>query len=85
MLNHPPFSEQGGQGKADEPPLDPEGWLRPGGLVVLDDFTPASVWPPMHNGRPDTARLHWLCHRWLRAAEIRVAPDAATIVATYLG
>jgi len=75
----------GGQGKADEPPLDPEDWLRPGGLVVLDDFTPATTWPPMHDGRPDTARLQWLCHRWLRAAEIRVSPDAATIVGTYLG
>jgi predicted O-methyltransferase YrrM len=74
----------GGRGMATEAPLDPEDWLRPGGLVVLDDFTPATAWPPMHGGRPDTARLRWLSHRWLRAAEIRIAPDAATIVASYL-
>jgi predicted O-methyltransferase YrrM len=75
----------GGQGKADEPPLDPGGWLRPGGVVVLDDFTPMAGWPPTHLGEPDTARLYWLNHPRLRAAEVRVAPDAATVVATYLG
>jgi predicted O-methyltransferase YrrM len=32
----------GGQGKGDEPPLEPAEWLRPGGVVVLDDFTPGA-------------------------------------------
>jgi predicted O-methyltransferase YrrM len=75
----------GGQGKRDEPPLAPGDWLRPGGVVVLDDFTPMTTWPPEHRGRPDSARTYWLDHPLLRAAEVRVTPTAATIVATYLG
>jgi predicted O-methyltransferase YrrM len=75
----------GGQGKGDDPPLDPGDWLRVGGLLVMDDFTPMRTWPPTHDGRLDAVRLHWLRHPALRAAEVRVAPSAATIVATYVG
>jgi predicted O-methyltransferase YrrM len=75
----------GGQGKGSDEPLDPAGWVRPGGLLVIDDFTPMSGWPPVHEGRPDAARLHWLRHPRLAAAELRIAPDSATIVATFLG
>jgi predicted O-methyltransferase YrrM len=75
----------GGQGKADEPPLDPSQWLRPGGLVVIDDFTPMTGWPPTHDGRLDEARLYWLEHPRLRTAEIRVAPQAATLVGCLIG
>jgi predicted O-methyltransferase YrrM len=75
----------GGQGKGEEPPLDPHDWLRPGGLVVLDDFAPMTGWPPKYRGEPDTARMYWFDHPRLRAAEMRVTPEAATIVATYLG
>ncbi|MEV6850691.1 SAM-dependent methyltransferase [Actinoplanes sp. NPDC051411] len=75
----------GGQGKGDEPPLDPAEWLRPGGVVVIDDITPMTSWPPRHDGRPDEARLYWLEHPRLRTAEIRITPDAATLVGTYIG
>jgi len=75
----------GGQGKATGPPLEPADWLRPGGLVVLDDFTPMTGWPPTHDGQPDTARLYWLEHPRLRACEVRVTPTAASILATYTG
>ncbi|MFI6076314.1 O-methyltransferase [Actinoplanes sp. NPDC051343] len=75
----------GGHGKGDEPPLDPADWLTPGGLVVIDDFTPMTGWPPRHDGRPDEARLYWLEHPRLRTAEIRIAPDAATLVGIYIG
>jgi predicted O-methyltransferase YrrM len=71
----------GGQGKADEPPIDPMEWLSPGGVLVLDDFTPARCWPPTHNGKPDVARLHWLEHPRLMATELCTEPGAATIVA----
>jgi predicted O-methyltransferase YrrM len=74
----------GGQGKGDEPPLDPAEWMRPGGLVVLDDFTPMRGWPPTHLGEPDAARLYWLEHPRLRAAELRVTPTSASIVATFV-
>jgi hypothetical protein len=60
-------------------------WLRPGGLIVIDDFTPSVGWPPMYGDDVDTARLYWLEHPALRAAQISLAPDAATIVATMVG
>jgi hypothetical protein len=75
----------GGQGKGDEPPIDPPAWLRPRGLVVLDDFTPTQNWPPLHEGRPDTTRLYWLPHPGLLSIEVRTQPDAATIIALYRG
>jgi predicted O-methyltransferase YrrM len=75
----------GGQGKGTEPPACPREWLAPGGAVVLDDFTPAAGWPPMHQGRPDTARLYWLRHPDLLATEIRTQPDSAAIVGVFTG
>ncbi|HYY10202.1 MAG TPA: class I SAM-dependent methyltransferase [Kineosporiaceae bacterium] len=85
LQRHGPFDllvlDGGGQGKGEEPPLRPELWLRPGGLVVLDDFTPSTGWPPLFDGRPDAARLHWLEHPRLSATQVRTQPDAATILA----
>jgi predicted O-methyltransferase YrrM len=75
----------GGQGKGSGPPLEPHRWLRPGGCLVVDDFTPMSSWPPTFRGEPDEARLHWLRHPELLATELRLAPDLATVVATYPG
>ncbi len=75
----------GGQGKCDEPPLDPDEWLRPRGLLVMDDFTPGGGWPPLHEGRSDTARQHWLLHPQLLTVELRTQPDAATLVGTFTG
>ena len=75
----------GGQGKGDEPPLEPARWMRPGGLIVIDDFTPLTAWPPTFAGKPDLARLYWLEHRDLRATQVNVTPESATILATYLG
>jgi predicted O-methyltransferase YrrM len=74
----------GGQGKGDEPPVDVGRWVRPGGLVVLDDFTPTTSWAPRYEGRVDTARLHWLTHPALLATELPLTPTAATIVARHL-
>jgi predicted O-methyltransferase YrrM len=73
-----------GSGKSGEEPLDPARWLRPGGLLVIDDFTPNASWPPSVGGEIDLARQHWLEHPLLRAAELRLTPVAATIVATFL-
>jgi predicted O-methyltransferase YrrM len=75
----------GGQGKQDEAPLEPAAWLRPGGLLVIDDFTPSTTWPPRYAGRIDTSRQHWLDHPDLRATQVNVTPESATILATYLG
>ncbi|POX64138.1 SAM-dependent methyltransferase [Streptomyces sp. Ru62] len=73
----------GGQGKAPgDAPADVERLLVPGGTVVVDDFTPAAGWPPLHEGRVDRARLHWLEHPALRAVELRLAADLSAVVAT---
>jgi hypothetical protein len=58
------------------------GLLKPGGTVVIDDLTPASAWPPRFEGHVDQARMHWLTHPALDAAELRLAPDLAALVAT---
>lgn len=75
----------GGHGKGVDPPLEPARWLRPGGVVVVDDFVPMTRWPPTVRGAVDHARMYWLQHPRLRAAEVRVTPTAASIVATFLG
>ncbi|MFF3375216.1 O-methyltransferase [Streptomyces sp. NPDC002680] len=73
----------GGQGKTPgDPPADVHSLLAPGGTVVIDDFTPAAGYPPLHEGAPDRARLHWLEHPALRTVELRLAPDLSTVVGT---
>jgi hypothetical protein len=63
-------------------PADPGELLEPGGTVVIDDLTPASAWPPRFEGQVDQARMHWLTHPSMDAAELRLAPDLAALVAT---
>lgn len=87
IAEHGPFDllvlDGGGQGKAPgDEPADVERLLVPGGTVVVDDFTPATAWPPLHDGAPDLARLHWLEHPALRATELRLAPDLSAVVGT---
>ena len=53
-----------------------------GGIVVLDDFTPCEIWPPVSYGRVDTLREQWLTDERFTAVEVMVAPDASTIIAT---
>jgi predicted O-methyltransferase YrrM len=53
-----------------------------GGVVVLDDFIPCEMWPPITGGRVDTLREHWLTDERFTAVEVMVAPDASTIIAT---
>ena len=74
-----------GSGKTpDDPPVDPSKVLRPGGTVTVDDYTPATSWPPTFGDQPDTSRIHWLTHPDLHATEVQVAPDLAVIVGRYL-
>jgi predicted O-methyltransferase YrrM len=84
LMDHAPFDllvlDGGGKGKdpAIDSPIDPsDGWLAMGGMVVLDDFTPA--------GQPgaeqhDPAREYWLNLPRLRATEVRLSPTLATII-----
>ncbi|MCW2853808.1 MAG: cytidine/deoxycytidylate deaminase/NUDIX/methyltransferase domain protein [Nocardioides sp.] len=53
-----------------------------GGIVVLDDFVPCEMWPPITDGRVDTLRERWLTDERFTTVEIMVARDASTIVAT---
>ncbi|MBB3040693.1 class I SAM-dependent methyltransferase [Nocardioides sp. LMS-CY] len=53
-----------------------------GGLVVLDDFTPCEMWPPVTYGRVDTLREQWLTDDRFTAVEVMVAPDASVVLAT---
>ena len=56
--------------------------VEPGGIVVLDDFTPCEFWPPITGGRVDVLRETWLTDERFTAVEVMVAPDAAALVAT---
>ena len=56
--------------------------MEPGGLVVVDDFVPASMWPPLVDGRVDVLRQAWLEHPGFAACEVRVTEDAAVVLAS---
>ncbi|MFF9047325.1 hypothetical protein [Streptomyces parvulus] len=51
---------------------------------MVDDFTPATTWPPLFEGVPDHPRLHWLDHPALHSTELHLAPDLATVIGTRL-
>ena len=53
-----------------------------GGVVVLDDFTPCSSWPPVYEGRVDTLREQWLTDDRFTTVEVMVAEDASVLIAT---
>ena len=56
--------------------------VEPGGIVVLDDFTPCEIWPPITAGRVDMLRETWLTDERFTAVEVMVAPDASALIAT---
>lgn len=56
--------------------------VEPGGVVVLDDFVPCEMWPPISGGRVDTLREEWLTDERFAAVEVMIAPDASAIIAT---
>lgn len=56
--------------------------VEPGGIVVLDDFAPCELWPPIAYGRVDTLREQWLTDDRFTAVEVMIASDASAIIAT---
>ncbi len=56
--------------------------VEPGGVVVLDDFTPCASWPPVFAGRVDELRERWLTDDRFTTAEVMVAADASVLIAT---
>ncbi|MGW4897024.1 O-methyltransferase [Kitasatospora sp. NPDC004240] len=73
------FCDGGGKRDAPDRVVD---LLAPGGLLVLDDFTPSPHWPPRFGGEVDELRLHYLTHPALHATEILTTPATSAIVAT---
>ncbi|HSE08995.1 MAG TPA: class I SAM-dependent methyltransferase [Nocardioidaceae bacterium] len=55
--------------------------IEPGGIVVLDDFTPCASWPPVFEGRVDVLREQWLTDERFTTVEVMVASDAAVLIA----
>ncbi|MFJ2897320.1 O-methyltransferase [Streptomyces sp. NPDC087218] len=56
--------------------------LAPGGLLILDDFTPSPHWPPRFEGEVDELRLFYLTHPALEATELLTTPTSSVIIAT---
>lgn len=56
--------------------------VEPGGIVVLDDFAPCEMWPPITAGRVDTLREEWLTDERFTTVEVMIAPDASALIAT---
>lgn len=56
--------------------------MEPGGIVVLDDFTPYPAWPPIFEGRVDVMREQWLTDPRFTAVEVMVAEDSSVLIAT---
>ncbi|URN16046.1 MULTISPECIES: O-methyltransferase [Streptomyces] len=82
LERHAPFDVLfcDGGGKRD----DPEGvvgLLAPGGLLILDDFTPSPHWPPRFGGEVDELRLLYLTHPLLDATEVLTTPASSAVVA----
>ena len=85
LVEHGPFDllvlDGGGGGKAPgHAPVEPNVVLKPFGTLVVDDFTPITSWPPVHDGQVDAARLHWLQHPDLLATEVVLSPEMSTII-----
>ena len=55
--------------------------LEPGGIVVLDDFTPCEMWPPITYGRVDTLREELLTDELFTDVHLMIAPDASDLIA----
>jgi predicted O-methyltransferase YrrM len=56
--------------------------VEPGGIVVLDDFTPCESWPPVYGGRVDVLREQWLTDDRFTTVEVMVAADTSVLIAT---
>ncbi|GAA1979109.1 O-methyltransferase [Catenulispora subtropica] len=85
LESHAPFDvffcDGGGKREDPERVVD---LLAPGGLLILDDFTPPLTWPPVHDGEIDALRLFYLGHPRLTATEVMTTPGSSAVLATRL-
>jgi predicted O-methyltransferase YrrM len=70
-----------GGGKSDGPDAVAD-LMAPGGLVVMDDFTPSVSWPPMFQGEPDALRVTWLTDPRFTATDLPISPTESLLLAT---
>ena len=85
LRDHAPFALLflDGGGKTDGPDAVAE-LIAPGGIVVMDDFTPSDGWPPQFRGHPDDLRIAWLTDPRFAAVDVRVSPTESAVLATRL-
>ena len=72
------FCDGGGKRDAQRQVID---LLAPGGILLLDDFTPSPEWPPRFCGEIDELRLFYLTHPKLQATEILTTPSTSAVMA----
>lgn len=54
----------------------------PGGMIVIDNFSPSAAWPPMGpRGSVDALRMEWLTDPRLVSADLMVTHDTSLVVA----
>ncbi|MFD0337285.1 O-methyltransferase [Streptomyces sp. NPDC127117] len=68
-----------GGGKRDDPQRVVE-LLTPGGLIIMDDFTPSPHWPPRFEGEVDELRTFYLTHPDLDATEVLTTPASSVVI-----
>lgn len=68
-----------GGGKRDDPHRVVD-MLSSGGVLVLDDFTPSTTWPPIFNGAIDDLRILYLTHPKLLAVEVITGPGQSAVI-----
>jgi len=54
--------------------------MRPGGMVVIDDLTPESMWPESWRGKPDPKRELAFRSRFFRTCELQLRPDLSVLL-----
>ncbi|HEY3868238.1 MAG TPA: class I SAM-dependent methyltransferase [Actinocrinis sp.] len=86
LAEHAPFDLFfcDGGGKREDPQRVVD-MLAPGGVLVLDDFTPSVGWPPRFDGAVDELRVFYLAHPALVTVEILTTPTASVVVAVRRG
>ncbi|WP_042409800.1 O-methyltransferase [Streptacidiphilus carbonis] len=72
------FCDGGGKRDAQQDVVD---LLAPGGVLILDDFTPSPDWPPRFAGEVDELRLFYLTHPDLVATEVLTTPTSSAVIA----
>lgn len=75
-----------GGGKRDDPERVVD-LLAAGGVLIMDDFTPAPdwpAWPPRFDGHIDELRVFYLNHPRLAATEVLTTPTSSAVIATRL-